>query len=104
MNDFTPLKPYFIEIDLPSIKDERFMEKIPEHRQCVQEWITKGMIRSYNVSLAKDKLWIVMYGTDFNKVADAIARMPLAEYFTTRITELLFTENNTHHLPEFSLN
>jgi len=104
MSELRPLRPFFIEIDLPEIKNERFMEKIPEHRAMIQEWIKKGIIRSYNLSKDREKLWVVMYGQDFSTVVDAIATLPLSEYFTSRITELLFTENNSSFLPELSLN
>jgi hypothetical protein len=104
MKDLKPLKPYFIEIDLPEIKNEDFMSRIPEHRRMIQEWIKKGAIRSYNLSQQRDKLWVVMYGEGYTAIADAIASLPLAEYFKSKITELMFTENNSSFIPEFSLN
>ncbi|GAB5464906.1 MAG: hypothetical protein Kapaf2KO_03420 [Candidatus Kapaibacteriales bacterium] len=104
MEDLKPLKPFFIEIRLPETKSERFMELVPKHRMAVQKWIKQGVIRSYNLSYDRTMLWVVMYGSSYSSIADAVASLPLAEYFESKITELLFTENNSSYLPELSVN
>lgn len=94
-----------VEIELPSIFNEDFIEKIPEQRYMINKLIEKGTIVSYSLAADRSKLWATMNAANAGEIKQIVRKMPLYEYFVNyNIHDLLFTETMTGAIPQISLN
>ncbi|MFM2225148.1 MAG: hypothetical protein RJA07_1350 [Bacteroidota bacterium] len=96
---------YLITFILPDVMDESFIQTIPMHRAKVNSLIEAGVIKSYSVSINRDKLWMVLEATDENHVERIIQSLPLHEYLNDfTIDVLMFSLTANTELPFISLN
>lgn len=92
-----------VEFDLPEQIDEAFMALIPKQRYVINAMLAEGQIKSYALSMDRARLWAIMYGDSEFEVMENISQMPLSDYMTPHISELMF-HNSADALMQFSLN
>ena len=63
----------------------------------------QGAIKSYSLAIDRSKLWAVMLAESEFDVLEHIAQMPLSNYMTPNISELMF-HNAADSVMQFSLN
>lgn len=96
-------KPYMVEFDLPENFNEEFMALIPRQRYVVNTMLAEGRLKSYSLSMDRSKLWAVVLADSEFDALEAIALMPLSDYMTPNISELMF-HNAGDSVMHFSLN
>lgn len=104
MAEMRVLKQFMVEVNLPSIIDETFVNLIPGHRKMINDYMGEGLVLSYTLSANRDKLWMVVLGENTEKVNLLLETLPLHSYMNYSIYELAFHNYLTHRLPELSLN
>lgn len=96
-------KPYMVEFDLPESFNEEFMALIPRQRYVVNTMLVEGRLKSYSLSMDRRKLWAVVLADSEFDALEIIALMPLSDYMTPNISELMF-HNAGDSVMHFSLN
>jgi muconolactone delta-isomerase len=96
-------KTYMIEFDLPETFDEEFMALIPKQRYIINSMLAEGRVKAYSLAIDRSKLWAIMTGESEFEVMESIAQMPLSEYMSPNISELMF-HNSSDAVMQFSLN
>jgi len=96
-------KTYMIEFDLPETFDEEFMALIPKQRYIINSMLAEGRVKAYSLAMDRSKLWAIMTGESEFEVMESIAQMPLSEYMSPNISELMF-HNSSDAVLQFSLN
>jgi len=96
-------KTFMIEFDLPQTFDEEFMALIPKQRYIINTMLADGRVKAYSLSMDRSKLWTIMTGTSEFEVMENIAQLPLSEYMSPNISELMF-HNTSDAVMQFSLN
>lgn len=96
-------KLFMVEFDLPELLTPEFVALIPAQRDLVNQWLAKGEIKGYSLSMDRSKLWVVFVSESEFVVLEKISEMPLSDYLEPEIRELAF--HNTEELVlQFSLN
>ena len=96
-------KTFMIEFDLPNTLTEEFLALIPKQRYMVNTLLANGTIKSYSLSLDRSRLWVVVSAESEFETLEIIDQMPLADYLTPHVSELMF-HNGAEVLMQFSLN
>ena len=96
-------KAYMVEFSLPDTFDEEFLELIPKQRATVNQMLIDGQLKSYSLSMDRSRLWAVVIGTSEFEVMEILAQLPLSDYMTPSISELMFY-NASEVMLQFSLN
>lgn len=92
-----------IEFELPEVLTEDFLELVPQQRMMINKMLADGDIKSYSLSIDRSTLWAVMAATSEFEIMEMIAKMPLCDYMTPHISELMF-HNGAEAITQFSLN
>ena len=96
-------KTFMVEFDLPEVIDEEFMALVPKQRYVINSMLAEGRIQSYALAIDRSKLWAIMRGESEFEILETISQMPLSEYMTPNISQLMF-HNTADALMHFSLN
>ncbi len=96
-------KTFMVEFELPETFTEEFMALIPRQRYVVNTMLAEGRLKSYSLSMDRSKLWVVLLAQSEFEVLEAIALMPLSDYMSPNISELMF-HNSAEAVMHFSLN
>lgn len=96
-------KQFMVEFEVPEIITEEFARLIPAHRNYVNFLLAEGKLKSYALASDRSGLWAIFIGKNEFDVMEMIAQMPLADYLTPRVTELMF-HNSSEQVLQFSLN
>ncbi len=96
-------KTFMIEFDLPESFDEEFMALIPKQRYVINSMLAEGRVKAYSLAMDRSKLWAIMSGESEFEIMESIAQMPLSEYMSPNISELMF-HNSSDAVMQFSLN
>ena len=94
---------YMIEFDLPTVLTEEFLALIPKQRYVINKMLIEGQLKAYSLALDRSKLWAVIAATSDFEVMEIISQMPLSDYMTPTVSELMF-HNGAEIVTEFSLN
>lgn len=92
-----------IEFDLPETFNEEFLALIPRQRDMINQMLMDGKIKSYSLSMDRAKLWTVVAANSEFEAMEIIAQLPLTDYMTPMIHELMFY-NASEVMLQFSLN
>lgn len=92
-----------VEFELPKVFDEKLIALVPKQRNAVNEMLAKGKIKTYSLAMDRSMLWAIFVAKSEFEVLELIAELPLADYLTPYITELMFT-NTENQVLQFSLN
>ncbi|MCB0549226.1 MAG: hypothetical protein KDD19_16730 [Phaeodactylibacter sp.] len=92
-----------VEFDLPETFTEEFLALLPKQRYVINTMLAQGAIKSYSLAIDRSKLWAVMLAESEFDVLEHIAQMPLSNYMTPNISELMF-HNAADSVMQFSLN
>ena len=79
------------------------MALIPRQRYVVNTMLVEGRLKSYSLSMDRRKLWAVVLADSEFDALEIIALMPLSDYMTPNISELMF-HNAGDSVMHFSLN
>ena len=94
---------YMVEFDLPEEFSEDFMALVPKQRYIINQMLVEGVVQNYSLSTDHSKLWTVMVSETEFELMEQIARFPLIDYMTPRISQLMF-HNSAMEVMQFSLN
>lgn len=95
---------YLFQIELPE-PTEDMTNRIPAHREHIEQLFADGKILSYSVSVHRNQIWCVIAADDEQEAMEIVLRFPLYEYFTDVVCHpLLFHSNMPATLPGISLN
>ena len=94
---------YMVEFELPAEFDEEFMALIPKQRYVIRQMLAEGSVQHYSLSLDRSRLWVVMMAESEIDLMEDIARMPLIDYMTPHVSQLMF-HNSASEVMQFSLN
>lgn len=96
-------KVFMVEFELPATMSEEFMALIPRHRYVINQMLVEGIIQSYCLALDRSRVWAIINADSEEALMNEIDRMPLANYMTPYISELMF-HNTASAVMQFSLN
>ena len=96
-------KTFMIEFDLPQNLTEEFLALIPKQRYMVNTLLASGTIKSYSLSMDRNRLWVVVSADSEFETLEIIEQMPLADFLIPTVSELMF-HNGAEVLMQFSLN
>ena len=99
----TMKRAFMIEFDLPETFNEEFLALIPRQRDMINQMLMDGKIKSYSLSMDRAKLWTVVAANSEFEAMEIIAQLPLTDYMTPMIHELMFY-NASEVMLQFSLN
>ncbi len=91
------------EFELPVPFPPDFIQGIPDQRTFINEKMLEGVIKSYTLSLDRQKLWIVLHVDNEWDVYNLVAEMPLAKWLSPEVSPLMF-HNTAEVMMPFSLN
>lgn len=95
---------YMVEFHLPAQMSPEYMNLIPAHKLKVKNYFDQNILQSYTLSYNLRKLWAVFLAKSKDEVEVYINELPLTNYMTYEIHELMFHETNDVLIPSFSLN
>ena len=96
-------KTFMVEFDLPETLTEEFLALIPKQRYVINSMLVDGSVKSYSLAIDRSKLWAIMLGESEFEVMENITQMPLSNFMTPHISELMF-HNAPDAVMQFSLN
>lgn len=96
-------KAFMVEFGLPETFNEDFMALIPRQRAAVNQMLIDGKLKSYSLSMDRARLWAVVVAASEFEAMEILARLPLSDYMTPEISELMFY-NASEVMLQFSLN
>lgn len=96
-------KLYHIEFILPDPMPAAFIQLIPEQRAMVKKMMEQRVLRSYALALDRSRMWCVLSASSEFELLEEISRLPLSQYLTPRISELMF-HNSAEMVLSFSMN
>lgn len=94
---------YMVEFDLPDTFNEEFLALIPKQRAAVNQLLIDGKLKSYSLAMDRSKLWAVAVANSEFEVMELLALLPLSDFMTPTISELMFY-NASEVMLQFSLN
>ena len=92
-----------VEFEVEQNLNQEMMERIPAQRNYVNRLLARNKLKSYSLSADRSTLWAIFIADSEFEVMEMIEEMPLAEYLTPYISELMF-HNSAEHVLHFSLN
>jgi hypothetical protein len=84
--------------------DENFMNLVPAHRILINNFIEKGTIDYYAVSMETQRCWMIMNASSKIDVENYLMKTPLYKYWTIEIDELFVYDAQSYRLPALQLN
>ena len=84
--------------------DENFMNLVPAHRILINNFIEKGAIDYYAVSMETQRCWMIMNAGSKLEVENQLMKTPLYKYWTIEIDELFVYDAQSYRLPALQLN
>lgn len=84
--------------------DDDFMSFVPAHRALINDWIDKGTLDYYAVSMETQRSWMIVNAPDKKAVADYLLQSTLYSYWTIEIDELFVYDAQSYRLPALQLN
>jgi hypothetical protein len=84
--------------------DENFMNLVPAHRILINNFIEKGTIDYYAVSMETQRCWMIMNACSKIAVENYLMKTPLYKYWTVEIDELFVYDAQSYRLPALQLN
>ncbi len=84
--------------------DENFMNLVPAHRVLINNFIEKGTIDYYAVSMETQRCWMIMNAGSKLEVVNQLMKTPLYKYWTIEIDELFVYDAQSYRLPALQLN
>lgn len=96
-------KLYHVEFTLPDPMPARFIQLIPEQRAMVKKMMEQRVLRSYALSLDRSRMWCIFAANSEFDLLEEVSRLPLSQYLTPRISELMF-HNSAEMMLSFSMN
>ena len=98
------MKIFMIDIELPEVKDEQFMQLVPQQRELVNRWLTQGIILSYTLNLSKSKLWVVGEARAKENMLGLLQQFPIYAYIKFEMHEVQFHDVAPSQMPQLWLN
>ncbi|MBK8551452.1 MAG: hypothetical protein IPL53_10495 [Ignavibacteria bacterium] len=95
---------YMVEVNLPLPFNKEFISLIPNQREVVNKLMSERIISSYAVSLEDGKLWTTIFAESVDEVTDILMEFPIINHIDYKISKLVFHNNVSLTLPQFSLN
>lgn len=93
-----------IEVKLPAVFTQEFLELIPQQIAAVNDLMRDGSISSYTLNMDRSKLWTVVNAETEYAAESIIQTMPLYKFYKYNIHELMFNNVNSFVFPALSLN
>ena len=84
--------------------DEHFMSHVPAHRVIINDFIEKGILDYYSVSMETLRSWMIINAHNKNEVKKSLKQSPLHKYWTIEIDELFVYDSHSYRLPVVQLN
>jgi hypothetical protein len=95
---------YLFQLELGELTDA-VANRIPAHREHINNLFSQGRILSYSVSVTRNLIWCVLNAEDQPEAMEMVLQFPLYEFFTEIICHpLLFHNTLPATLPGISLN
>jgi hypothetical protein len=84
--------------------DDKFMSKIPKHREVINSLISKGIIDQYAISANLNRGWITFTANTAQEFINQLKKSPLFPYFDIEIDELMVFDGKALRFPAMQLN
>ncbi len=85
---------YMVEFDLPEVLNPKFLSKIPQQRNKIDELMALGKVRSYSLSEDRSRLWMIVVAETEDDVLEILKEMPLNKMMSNHIVPLMFHFSN----------
>lgn len=95
---------YMVTFELPVPFSDGFIAGIPAQRRVINELLAEQRMQSYSLAMERDRLWCLMNATNEIEVIQMVNSFPLIDFMTYEISELMFHNVASMHVPAFSLN
>ena len=85
--------------------DEEFMRLVPRHRMLINDFIIKGVIETYAISVEASRGWILFNAKNKGDVRNYVEQSPLFPYFfNLEIDQLMVYDSQMYRFPKMVLN
>jgi hypothetical protein len=84
--------------------DEYFWEILPEHRENVNNLLSKEVIETYGVNVERTKGWITINARDEDEVVNILESFPIRDYITYDVDQLFIFDNALGLMPKMVFN
>lgn len=93
-----------VEFKLPEQMTQEYLSLIPSHKLKVKNYFDQNILQNYTLAYNLRKLWAIFTAKSKEEVHSYISELPLSQYMTYEIHELMFHETGSVITPTFSLN
>lgn len=94
---------FMVDFSVPEEPTASFLELVPFQEAVVSDYLSKGKLVNYAISLEKSKIWAVFAATSEIEVLEMLIDFPLTKFMKVEIS-LLQQYNYNANAPSFSLN
>jgi hypothetical protein len=95
---------YMIVIRFTTSWSEEFIKLIPNQRVQINHLMEKGIITSYSLSADRFTLWVTLLATSLEAVEKTLRMMPLFEFMSYDVVELMFHNRPVQAQMHLSMN
>ena len=95
---------YMVSIHLPDVIDSAFMAAVEKQRDMMNDLLGLGVFISYAVSEDSMEAWIIVRADSKEETGIIIDSLPIREFISYDIDELLFSATTAFEVPVSSLN
>ncbi|NET36439.1 MAG: hypothetical protein F6K19_31160 [Cyanothece sp. SIO1E1] len=94
---------FMVDFSVPEEPPASFLELVPFQEAVVTDYLSKGKLVNYAISLEKSKIWAVFAANSEIEVLEMLIDFPLTKFMKVEIS-LLQQYNQNAYAPGFSLN
>lgn len=94
---------FMVDFSLPKEPSATFLDLVPYQEAVISDYLSKGKLVNYAVSLEKSKMWAVFSASSEVEVLEMLIDFPLTKYMQVEIS-LLHQYNSNAYAPSFSMN
>ncbi len=94
---------FMVDFSLPQEPTSAFLELVPFQEAVISDYLSKGKLINYAISLEKSKIWAVFSATSEVEVLEMLIDFPLTKFMEVEIS-LLQQYNCNAYAPSFSMN
>ncbi len=95
---------YLLEIDLPVVKTDDYLARLPEQREMIERLLQSGVISQFSLSADRTRAWLVVFAASQLDAENIVRKFPLYRYMTITFERLLFTSSSPIGAPVLIMN
>lgn len=94
---------FMVDFSLPQDPTDSFLELVPFQEAVISDYLSKGKLINYAISVEKSKIWAIFSASSEVEVLEMLIDFPLTKFMEVEIS-LLQQYNCKTYAPSFSMN